>query len=62
MDSINCPKGLDADYQHRTCRNCGRSIHFVRATGGPHGRKAHWQHTSDMAGLAWKREYRRLHQ
>lgn len=56
--SVNCPKGLDADYQRKVCRNCKRRIMFVRAT---HTNKAHWQHVPDMAGLRWKAEYKRLH-
>jgi len=47
MTSINCTEGLDADYQRKVCRNCGRRIMFVRMSGGPHGKKAHWQHVGD---------------
>jgi hypothetical protein len=64
---MNCPKGLDADFAKRVCRNCGRSIHFQRvshrrnASGQVVRQPAHWQHNVDMAGIAWKREFDQDH-
>jgi hypothetical protein len=55
-NNVNCPKGLDPDYTHLRCRNCGRSIHFQRRS---HKAVGHWQHNVDMSGIAWKRELRR---
>jgi hypothetical protein len=53
----NCPKGLDPDYQHKVCRNCGRTIMLRRMTGGPNGSRAHWRHVGD--GLAQYRSWQR---
>lgn len=54
MTSINCPKGLDPDYPHKVCRNCGRLIMLVRRS-----RRAasHWQHVGD--GLVQYRSWHR---
>ena len=50
---MNCPKGLDPDYQRKVCRNCGRAIMLVR---GSRRAKGHWQHVGD--GLV---QYRSWH-
>lgn len=53
---INCPLGLDADYAHKVCRNCGRQIALFRARMTKAGwRKARWQHVGD--GLAQYRSW-----
>ncbi len=37
------------------CTVCGRSVHYVKRTYGPHGRAGFWQHTGD--GLAQYRSW-----
>lgn len=53
--SSSCPKGLDPDFVHKVCRNCGRAIHYQR---GGRGKRGYWQHNSDMAGIRWSQELR----
>jgi len=50
---MNCPNGLDPDYQHKRCRSCGRAIMLVRRSRRS---KSRWQHEGD--GL---RQYRSWH-
>jgi len=44
------------DPRRARCETCGRDVHYVRRTYGPHARAGHWQHTGD--GLA---QYRSWH-
>jgi len=50
------PEPSVPDPRRAVCTACGRSVHYVRRSYGPHGRAGHWQHTGD--GLS---QYRSWH-